>query len=66
MNAFDEFYWFAATDMADGAGNIHIILSSLQQPNIHIEDINVSSSIIKSDLYWNGEMAALSCGKISF
>lgn len=46
MNAFDEFYWFAAKDMADGAGNIHIVLPSLQQPNIHIEVINVSSSII--------------------
>lgn len=46
MNAFDEFYWFAATDMADGAGNIHIILPLLQQPNIHIEVVKVSSSII--------------------
>lgn len=45
MNAFEEFYWFAA-DMADGAGDIHIVLPSLQQPNIHIEVVNVSSSII--------------------
>lgn len=46
MNAFDEFYRFAATDMAAGASDIHITLPSRQQLNIHIEIVKVSYSII--------------------
>lgn len=56
MNAFDEFYRFAATDMAAGVGDIHITLPS-QQCNIHTEIVEVSSSIISSDLCWDGETA---------